>query len=167
VSWIPTIAVQTGRGPSSGLVAAAVLNISGIVGSICFGRLSDRFGVFRVVSTAYIWGAAAVLTVGLTTELSQSIYWIAGLAGFFCIGAQLCLVAIASGFYVIELRATGVGSTMGVGRFGAIVGPLLGALLIRSASSQAPLFVVLALTAFLSGVAVLGIGRVRTSRTPA
>ena len=159
VSWVPTIAVESGRGANAGLVAAAILNVSGILGSICFGRLSDRFGASRVVGAAYVCGAVTVLAVGLATKLSGSIYWVAGLAGFFCIGAQLCVVAIASGFYSLELRATGVGTAMGVGRAGAIVGPLVGALLIRSAGSQDLLFVVLAAAALVSGMAVLGIGR--------
>ena len=154
VSWIPTIAQQTGRGANVGMLAAAVLNISGIVGSLCFGRLSDRLGSFGVVSSAYVGGACLVLAVGLGTDLAESIYWVAGLAGFFCIGAQLCVVAIASGYYPLELRATGVGWAMGVGRVGAIAGPLVGALLIRGSSSQHLLFIVLAATSLASGLAV-------------
>jgi AAHS family 4-hydroxybenzoate transporter-like MFS transporter len=167
VSWIPTIAQQTGRDANVGMLAAAVLNITGIVGSLCFGRLSDRLGAFGVVGSAYVGGACLVLVVGLGTDLAGSIYWVAGLAGFFCIGAQLCVVAIASGHYPPELRATGVGWAMGVGRVGAIAGPLMGALLIRGSTSQHLLFIVLAATSLASGLAVfamgaaVGVGRLR------
>jgi AAHS family 4-hydroxybenzoate transporter-like MFS transporter len=158
VSWIPTIAQQTGRGANVGMLAAAVLNVTGIVGSVCFGRLSDRWGAFGVVSSAYVGGACLVLAVGLGTDLTESIYWVAGLAGFFCIGAQLCLVSIASGYYPLEMRATGVGWSMGVGRVGAIAGPLVGALLIHSSGSQHLLFIVLAVTSLVSGLAIFVMG---------
>jgi MFS transporter, AAHS family, 4-hydroxybenzoate transporter len=158
VSWIPTIAQQTGRGPNVGMLAAAVLNVSGIVGGLFIGRLSDRFGALSVVSAAYVGGGCLVLIVGLATQLRESIYWIAGMAGFFCIGAQLCVLAIASAYYPLDLRATGVGSAVGIGRLGAITGPLVGSLLIRSANSHGLLFIVVAVTSFIAGVSIFGMG---------
>jgi AAHS family 4-hydroxybenzoate transporter-like MFS transporter len=164
VSWIPTIAQQTGRGTGVGTLAAAALNLGGIVGSMCFGRLIDRFGSFVVVSLAYVSGALTVIAIGLGTDLAASIYWFAALAGFFCIGAQLCVVAIASGYYPIELRATGVGWSMGIGRVGAIAGPLVGGLLIRGTAEHDLLFVVLAVTSLVSGLTVLALGKVGHGR---
>jgi MFS transporter, AAHS family, 4-hydroxybenzoate transporter len=164
VSWVPTIAQQTGVGPNVGMLAAAVLNVGGILGGLLIARWSDRFGEFRVVSSAYIGGGCLVLIVGLATPLNQTIYWIAGMAGFFCIGAQLCVLAIASGYYPLDLRATGVGSTMGVGRVGAIVGPLVGSLLIQSAGSHSLLFIVVAVTSLIAGGAIFGMGQGRSSR---
>ena len=153
VSWIPTIAQQTGRGVTAGMLAAAALNFGGIAGSVCFGRLIDRFGPFGVVGAAYVGGALVVLVLGLGTELAASIYWFAGSVGFFCVGAQLCVVAIASGHYPLQLRATGVGWAMGVGRIGAIAGPLIGGLLIAT-PGRASLFAVLAALSFACGVTV-------------
>jgi MFS transporter, AAHS family, 4-hydroxybenzoate transporter len=99
----------------------------------------------------------------LRTDLAASVYWFAALAGFFCIGAQLCVVAIASGFYPIELRATGVGWSMGIGRVGAVVGPLVGGLLIRGPTGHPLLFIVLAVASLISGLAILTLGRISSS----
>jgi AAHS family 4-hydroxybenzoate transporter-like MFS transporter len=157
VSWIPTIAQQTGRGLTVGTLAAAALNFGGIAGSVCFGRLIDRLGPFSVIGLAYVGGALMVLALGLGTDLAASIYWFAGLVGFFCVGAQLCVVAIASDHYPLELRATGVGWAMGVGRVGAITGPLVGALLIAT-PGRTPLFVVLAAISCACGLIVFAMG---------
>jgi MFS transporter, AAHS family, 4-hydroxybenzoate transporter len=160
VSWIPAIAQQAGRGPGTGALAAAALNLGGIGGSLVFGRLMDRLGSFRVVSVAYLGGTVIVIAIGLGTDLATSIYWFASLAGFFCIGAQLCVIAIASDYYPIELRTTGVGWAMGVGRVGAIAGPLVGGLLMRDTGEHDALFVVLAIASLASGLAVLGLRKI-------
>jgi AAHS family 4-hydroxybenzoate transporter-like MFS transporter len=156
VNWIPTIAQQTGRGADAAAISAAMLNFGGIVGSVCLGRLIDRFGSFKIVCAAYIGGAACVLALGVGTNLTSSIYWLAAVAGFLCIGAQLSVVAIAAEFYPLELRATGVGWAMGIGRLGAITGPLIGGLLLGS-SDYKLLFVVLASASLVAGLTVLGL----------
>jgi AAHS family 4-hydroxybenzoate transporter-like MFS transporter len=158
VSWIPTLAQQTGRGPAAGALAAALLNLSGIAGGLCAARLSDRFGTYRAMSASYLAGAAVVLALGLGTELQTSIYWFAAMAGLFCVGAQLCVLALASAYYPTQLRATGVGWAVGVGRIGAIAGPLVGSLLIGAPSTHLSLFLVIAATSAGAGAAILSMG---------
>jgi AAHS family 4-hydroxybenzoate transporter-like MFS transporter len=158
VSWIPTLAQQGGRGAVSGALAAAVLNLGGIVGSAGAARLSDRFGAYPVVSASYFTGAALVLAIGLGTRFAADIYWFAAAAGVFCIGAQLCVVTLASDFYPVELRATGVGWAVGVGRIGAITGPLVGSLLIGAQSTHFALFAALAAISAAAGAAILAMG---------
>jgi MFS transporter, AAHS family, 4-hydroxybenzoate transporter len=158
VSWIPTLAQQGGRGAGSGAFAAAVLNLGGIAGSAGAARLSDRFGPYTVVSASYFTGAALVLAIGLGTPFAAGIYWFAATAGLFCIGAQLCVVALASEFYPVELRATGVGWAVGVGRIGAITGPLVGSLLIGAQSTHFALFAALAAISAAAGAAILTMG---------
>jgi AAHS family 4-hydroxybenzoate transporter-like MFS transporter len=160
VSWMPTLAQQTGREAGAGTLAAAALNLGGILGSVCFGRLIDRFGPFSVVGLAYVLGSAIVVALGVGTQLSSAIYWFAALVGFFCIGAQLCVVAIASSFYPVALRGTGVGWSMGIGRIGAVAGPLVGGWMIGGPADHHMLFSVLALTSLAAGLMVLVMGRV-------
>ncbi|HEY0801172.1 MAG TPA: hypothetical protein VGD54_10025, partial [Steroidobacteraceae bacterium] len=143
-----------------GALGAAALNFGGIVGSLCFGRLIDRLGPFGVISAAYLGGTAVVVIIGLGAGLNSNIYWFAALTGFFCIGAQLCAVAMASSFYATNMRATGVGWAMGAGRVGAIVGPLVGGQLLRDPAALQPLVVVLAATSLAAALSVFGMGRV-------
>jgi MFS family permease len=66
--------------------------------------------------------------------------------GFLTVGAQMCAVALCAGFYETRLRATDLGWTMGVGRIGAIVGPILGGLLTGAGIAAPTLFVIAGLT---------------------
>jgi AAHS family 4-hydroxybenzoate transporter-like MFS transporter len=80
------------------------------------------------------------------------------LAGVFSLGAQMCTVAFCASFYETSLRATGVGWAIGVGRIGAIVGPVMGGVLLTSGLPAPTLFVVVGLMSIGSAIAVAGIG---------
>jgi MFS family permease len=54
----------------------------------------------------------------------------ASLAGFGVVGAQIGCNALAAAVYPTAVRATGVGWALGVGRLGAIIGPLVGGALL-------------------------------------
>jgi AAHS family 4-hydroxybenzoate transporter-like MFS transporter len=79
----------------------------------------------------------------------------------------MCAVALCASFYETRLRATCVGWTMGIGRIGATVGPVLGGLLIGAGIAAPTLFVIAGLTSFGAAVAIFAMGwfvlRVRSS----
>lgn len=157
VSWVPGIAVQAGHSVRFGVLSAGVLNLTGIVGSLTIGALSDRKGAYRVVGIAYGLGALAIAALALAAAPGTTILLFCVLAGFFCIGSQMCAVSIASQFYPVELRGAGVGWAMGMGRFGAIAGPLIGATLI-SADGAARLFALVAILSAVAGAGILVMG---------
>ena len=52
-----------------------------------------------------------------------------------------------------ELRATGVGMELGIGRLGAILGPFIGGVLQQTFASATSFFVVMAAASLISGIA--------------
>jgi AAHS family 4-hydroxybenzoate transporter-like MFS transporter len=159
VSWVPGIAVQAGHSVRFGVLSAGVLNLTGIAGSLTIGRLSDRRGAYRVVGSAYLLGALAIAVLALAAAPGTTILIFCILAGFFCIGSQMCAVSIASQFYPVDLRGTGVGWSMGMGRFGAIAGPLIGATLV-GANGAEKLFELVAALSAVAGIGILVMGLV-------
>jgi AAHS family 4-hydroxybenzoate transporter-like MFS transporter len=156
VSWIPTVAVAQTHDASSGAAAAALLNIGGILGAIVLGQLIDWLGPFEVVGSAYALASIGIMAVGLGSEARGSVFIFSLVGGFFGMGAQLCVVAIAADFYPLILRATGVGAAMGVGRLGAIAGSLVGGMILSALggiSQFPPILGGLALSACLAVVA--------------
>jgi AAHS family 4-hydroxybenzoate transporter-like MFS transporter len=85
------------------------------------------------------------------------------LAGFGVVGGQIGAIALAVLVYPTASRATGLGWAFGVGRIGAIIGPLLGGLLL--AQDWAPRTIILSSAgpALVAAAAVLLLGRVRQS----
>ncbi len=56
------------------------------------------------------------------------LYICIAIAGAASIGGQILLLAYMSQFYSSNIRATGLGMALGIGRLGAILGPILCAL---------------------------------------
>src|SRR5262249_38284172 len=69
---------------------------------------------------------AAIGAVGTTALLMLVIF----AAGFFVIGTQYCMNALAASFYPTRLRSTGVGWALGIGSIGSIVGPVVGGIVL-------------------------------------
>lgn len=161
VSWFPTLATQSGHGARASVLTAAVLNLSGVCGSLLIGRAADRFGAAAVIALAYALGAIGSVAIAWQGAAGPLIFAYSIVAGLFCIGAQLSLVAVAAAFYPVQVRATGIGFLMAVGRVGAIAGPLAGATIIDGPNAEWILACVVGAFSVVSGLALLGTHRPR------
>jgi MFS transporter, AAHS family, 4-hydroxybenzoate transporter len=132
INWIPLIVRQTGQSTENAVLAVVMTNMGAIARCIVLGRLADRFGRSLIIGSGYALGAIAIALMGRAGRSSSLLFFYGFVGGFLTVGAQMCAVALCAGFYETRLRATGVGWTMGVGRIGAIVGPVLGGLLIAA-----------------------------------
>lgn len=158
INWMPIIARRSGLGVEAAVTAVAMLNLGAVVGCLLIGRLADKFSPAAVIGAGYILGAAMIALMGYAGHSSVLLCAVAFVAGALSLGAQMCTVALCASFYETFLRATGVGWGMGIGRGGAIVGPVFGGLLLASGVDASTLFVVAGLTSLLSGATVLAMG---------
>jgi AAHS family 4-hydroxybenzoate transporter-like MFS transporter len=160
VNWIPLVARLTGVDRSAAVLAVAVLNLGGVIGCLTLGRLADRTRrPTLVLGWGYALGALAIASIGLSNGSASTLLLTSLVAGFLAIGAQICTVALCASFYETALRATGVGWSVGFGRVGAIIGPVLGGLLLGAGVGAPVLFMVTGLAALGAGIAVFAVGR--------
>jgi AAHS family 4-hydroxybenzoate transporter-like MFS transporter len=116
-------------------------NLGGALGGILLGQASDRSGApLPVLVCAYLVAGMAILSIGLIGTHGGLLMAAIFVAGFCTLGGQTALNAAAAGFYPTQVRATGVGYALGVGRLGSIVGPLLAGVVIAANWSPAALF---------------------------
>lgn len=123
-NWLPKLMVEAGYDLSTSLVFLLALNIGGMLGAIGGGYLADRFNLAKVLCSLFFSGAIALflLSYSLPTFI---LYICIAIAGAASIGGQILLLAYMSQFYSSNIRATGLGMALGVGRLGAILGPIL------------------------------------------
>jgi AAHS family 4-hydroxybenzoate transporter-like MFS transporter len=165
VNWIPIVARQTGVGAASAILGVAALNLGGILGCVTLGRLADRSRrPTLVLAVAYALGGLAIAAIGRSGGSGGTLLLACFVAGLLSIGAQLCTVALIAGFYDTALRATGVGSSVGVGRIGGIVGPVLGGLLVGAGMGAPGLFLLTGLASLGAAATLFALGRVRAAR---
>ncbi len=129
LSWIPKLATSAGLALELAIYAGAVFNFGAVFGIAVSGLLSQWFGLKRTIAGFLLLTAVLMGAFGFATG-SITILVLFGLIGFFMQGGFVGLYAIAARLYPTEIRTTGVGWAIGAGRTGAIVGPLVGGMLV-------------------------------------
>ncbi|MFL6672360.1 MAG: MFS transporter [Massilia sp.] len=156
-NWLPTVIHDTGIPVSSAALITAMLQIGGTVGTLVLGRVFDKVSPFRALSVIYFLAAGFIVSVGFAgTSVSTLALTIFG-AGFCVIGGQIGANSLAAKAYPTAIRATGVGWSLGIGRIGSVLGPVIGGLLLSMHWDMRELFLVGAVPVFIAGVAALAI----------
>lgn len=124
-SWIPQIMLERGAAVSASFGLGAWLQFAAVLGGLGCGWLADRAGRDRTLAASWLLGAAALAGLALVTRPATDLTFLA-VAGFCIFGAQPVLNNCTAALYATEIRSTGVGAQLGVGRFGAILGPYIG-----------------------------------------
>lgn len=157
-SWMPVLFERSGMSPEEAALASGLYHVGGTLGGLLISVLIDRFGVLVIAVFLAIAGpvVAAIGLVGLphTAVLALSLG-----AGIFVLGAQFGNNASAGMIYPTEVRSKAVGWAFSIGRFGSILGPLVGGVLIARDSSLARMFLVAAAPLVLGALAATQLTR--------
>jgi AAHS family 4-hydroxybenzoate transporter-like MFS transporter len=160
--WLTKILQDAGFGQHIAIIATEASFAAGIVGAFIIGPLIDRFGPYRVMGSLFAVGALFSLFIG--TSLSWAV---AGLIIAASFGSGFCTSGVQKGgnalsvyFYPVALRSTGLGWGLGIGRIGAIVGPLAVGYLLTSGWPSPAIFAVMAVPMLVGASVILAMGRV-------
>lgn len=152
-SWLPKLMIQAGYSLGASMLFLFALNIGGMAGAIGGGVLADKFHLKPVLSTMFTVGAIALVLLGFNSP-QFVLYSLIAVAGAATIGSQILLYTFVAQFYPAAVRSTGMGWASGIGRIGAIVGPVLtGALLTLELPHQMN-FLAIAIPGAIATVAV-------------
>ncbi|MBL4801106.1 MAG: MFS transporter [Emcibacter sp.] len=125
-SWLPIIIEKQGFVMDMMVKGTSITTVGGIVAAFIIGPSMDRLNPYNVLAMLYLLGFFCLLIFGYSF---QSAPWVMLLSSFFvgfCVsGGQKSVVALSAIFYPHEIRAAGVGWALGIGRIGAIAGPLI------------------------------------------
>lgn len=158
VSWVPRLAIDAGLSPTHGIYAGAVYNIGAFVGTVGLGFIALRFRLAHLIPIFLIAAATLMLAFGGLHLPVAGVMGLALLLGMALQGGFNGLYPLAANLYPARSRSSGIGRAMGVGRAGAVVGPLLGGYLLAKQFSLIAIFgvfvvplVLAALCSFLAG----------------
>jgi MFS transporter, AAHS family, 4-hydroxybenzoate transporter len=145
VSWTPTLMVKSGFSPGQAALGGVLLNLGGVVGALIMAPVINRFGPYIPASIAVGCGALVVALLGQDFRAAAPLMFALFVAGACIIGGQLNFPAMTVALYPAHVRGAGTGWTMGVGRLGSIVGPMVGAVLVAAGLGAGRLFVIAAI----------------------
>jgi AAHS family 3-hydroxyphenylpropionic acid transporter len=130
LNWLPTLIVGLGFSHQQASWASIWFNVCGALGSLFLAQQHAGSRRRLWVVFTYLGMVAALLAMPAVGNVFSLAALACGLAGALIVGAQLILFALAPLYYERNMRGTGVGAAVSVGRLGAVVGPLFASVLL-------------------------------------
>lgn len=157
LNWLPMLATANGLDRAVAPQASLAFNFASVPGALLLGYLVDRYGARWPLAGAYAALIVVLLALGVASELG-SILVLSGAAGFLLMGANFALYGVAATYYPANVRGTGSGASIAVGRIGSISGPLLAGLLLSGGLSAANVVHYMAPVAATACIAIFLLG---------
>jgi AAHS family 4-hydroxybenzoate transporter-like MFS transporter len=164
-SWLPTVANQAGYGIRTSVLVGTMEQLAGMIGGFTLGLFVQRWGFVRVLTTCFALGCVNIALIGKPGLSLAMLFTVVFLAGFGVVGGQTAVNALSATYYPTDLRATGIGAGLGIGRIGAIIGPVVGGVLMSQHLPSEKLFYVAAVPALISAIVMLGMHWVLKTKT--
>jgi AAHS family 4-hydroxybenzoate transporter-like MFS transporter len=164
-SWIPTLLRANGLSVAQAGFAIALNSLGSFVGSASVGRLMDRFGAYAVLIPTFVLASIAAGLLGFSLAgLGSAAIAVITLSGLFAGASQAGVIALAAVVYPVAIRSTGVGWAMAIGRLGAVVGPMLGGILLGLQWSADQILLVIAVPELIGALCVFLVSKIPASK---
>ena len=169
MNWTPSLLIKSGMSSTAGMDAAAMFGIGGAIGTIAQGWLITRFNLYKVMLTEIAIYIAAMLVLPMVLGdpyIAPSL--------IFVVAATICayhagLITLLLESFPESIKSTAFGWAFGVGRVGASSAPVLAGYLLGIGWSPSLIFISAAVPGMLTGLALLGVRKVkaRSAHEPA
>ncbi len=164
VSWTPYLLTSAHLPMDKAAIATALFQFGGAVGGWALCRPMDRLGLMPM-TVLFIIAVPAVALIGILGAISVPLLMITEFIGGFCVlGLQFGLNALSALIYPTSYRSNGSGWALGVGRFGSIIGPVLGGVLISLHLPVSTLYALAALPFLAGAIACFFLARLYVAR---
>jgi AAHS family 4-hydroxybenzoate transporter-like MFS transporter len=155
-SWLPTIVSESYTLRASQLVGTT-LQVGGVIGTFVFSWMIGRLGFIPVLATAFFTACVSIALIGQPALALGLLFAVVFIAGFCIVGAQAAVNALSASYYPTDLRSTGVGAGLGVGRIGGIVGPYIAGAFLQAGWTSREIFYTAAIPALISAITMLSL----------
>jgi benzoate transport len=142
ISWIPKLASQAGLPIDQAIYAGATYNAGAFIGTTAIGWLTVHYQINRVIALFFGGAAIAMMIFGGVSMPVIMTLIVAGAIGLLVGGGFNGFWGLAANLYPPEIRGTGIGWALGVGRIGAVLGPIVGGLLVGAKLPIATIFAI-------------------------
>ncbi|RFS36070.1 3-(3-hydroxy-phenyl)propionate transporter MhpT [Acinetobacter cumulans] len=122
LNWLPSLLMELGFQKKDATMVQMFFSVGAFVGTIVLGLLVDHWKMKNVILLMYSGIILGLIALNSFSTVN-AMYFAGALVGCFTIGGQMVLYALGSQVYPTQMRGTGVGTAMTVGRFGAMAGP--------------------------------------------
>lgn len=134
LNWLPLLLTAQGLTKNQAALAQVGFNLGGAAGALTVGRMLDTR--LRPLGVALCVIALPAVLLSLALIHGAATAALAIMLGGAILALQVILFSVAGAFYPEHIRGTGLGVTVGVGRTGSIIGPLLAGILLAAGGNS-------------------------------
>lgn len=124
-TWLPQIMRTAGYPLGSALQFLVALSLGAIVGALVLSTVADRIGGRIVLIGGFLTAVLSLLLMSMNPPTAV-LYLAVALAGVGANGTMVVLNGYAATRFAADVRASALGVMMGIGKLGAVLGPLAG-----------------------------------------
>ena len=153
-SWTPALLKEAGMTTEQSVSVGMMISLGGTCGALIYGLLASRWTARGVLILFTVLSSAATIIF----ILSSSVLWIAMVFGIL---VGVLMNGCISGLYTLnpltydaDIRSTGVGWSIGIGRIGAILAPTIAGQLLDMGWDKQSLYVGVGFVMLISTVAL-------------
>ncbi|MEP4149223.1 MAG: MFS transporter [Halioglobus sp.] len=155
VKWIPTIVSDFGYSTSEATTVLGIISLGGVIGSVGLSIIARFLPIRFLMALCLISAALGVAVFPHFTGTLESMKLIGFVTGLFIFAAISGFFGLFAVSYPSSLLGSGSGLVLGVGRGGAVLGPMIPGFLFAAGMALENIAIIMASGSFLAGVAVL------------
>lgn len=152
MSWIPKLMENAGYDMAVGRDAFLLFNLGGVIGIYLLGILSVKWKLTNLILNLSLVSAVSMIIFALIPNQLNILFILILVIGILQQSAFTGLYGVAAKAYPTEIRSTGVGWAIGLGRSGAVVGPAVAGYLILAGYDMSANFIFFALPMIVCGL---------------
>ncbi len=153
--WLTTVVTDAGYPQTTAAIVASMVQVGGTVGAFTLGWFVHKWGFVPVLTACGVLASVNIAAIGQPWIPLAMLTTVVFVAGVCVTGGQAAINALAATYYPTELRSTGIGAGLGVGRLGAVIGPTVASLLLGQGWSARDLFLAAAVPPLIAAVAMI------------
>ena len=163
LKWIPKIVVDMGFQPSQAGFVLVWANIGGAIGAVLLGLLSSRLDLRKLLIPVFIAAFVMVCVFGIGYQSLGALALVSAATGFFTNAGVVGLYGLMARSFPAEVRASGTGVVIGIGRAGAALSPIIGGMLFNQGMSLLIVATVMGAGALVAALAIFFLSPTATS----
>ncbi|MFC7403182.1 MFS transporter [Citricoccus sp. GCM10030269] len=153
-SWTPKLLTESGLTQNQGVIAGIMLTLGGTIGSILFGVLTARWSTRGVLFWFTIASAVAMTLFISSASIIWAVFALGIVVGMLINGCIAGLYVLTPQSYGPQVRSTGAGWAIGIGRVGAILAPMITGALLDGGWTPQSIYIGVGLVVLIATVAL-------------
>ncbi|TDF67162.1 aromatic acid/H+ symport family MFS transporter [Cupriavidus sp. L7L] len=130
-AWLPQLMRKAGYPLGSSLQFLLVMQLGAVVGMLGGSWLADRLGSKRVIIPFFAIGVLSLVALSQKLEFEWLMLAVFG-AGIGSIGTSSLVYGYIATHFPTSCRGSALGASQALGRFGSVLGPLIGGWIVGS-----------------------------------